>query len=77
MIYYVMTLIMLTIQILSFISTRFSQNALQAYKSSNKIISYNSVEKNNRSWSIITQNFNKNESKIELFDDPEKGKKLF
>ena len=46
----------------------------------NKLISVlilGSVEKNNRSGFNITQNSNKNESKIKLFDDPLKGKKLF
>ena len=42
----------------------------------NKLISWlilNSVEKNNRCGSNITQHSNKNETKIKLFDDPLKG----
>ena len=79
MIYYVMTLLMLTIENTRCVSTRFSQNVLQTCKSLNKLIGLlilNSVGKNNRSGSIITQNSNKNESKIKLFDEPLKGKKL-
>ena len=80
MIYYVMTLLLLTIQNSQCLSTRFSQNALQVCKSLNKLISLlilNSAEKNNRSGFIITQNSNKMDSKIKLFDDQLKGKRLF
>ena len=80
MIYYVMMLLILTIKNSQCLSTRFSQNALQTCKSSNKLISLlilNSVEKNNRNRSIITQNSNINECKIKLFNNPLKGKKLF
>ena len=66
MIYYVMALLMLTIGNSQCLSTRFSQNALQTFKSLNKLISlfiFNSVEKNNRSGSITTQNSSENENK--------------
>ena len=69
MIYYILTLLMLTIEISQCLSTIFSQNALQTCKSLNKFIGLlilNSVEKNNRSGFIITQNSNKNECKIKL-----------
>ena len=74
-----MGLQMLTI-VKPYLSTRFSQNELQTCKSLHKLISllfFYSVEKKNRSGSIITQNSNKNENEIRLLDDPLKGKKLF
>ena len=74
-----MTLLMLTIENSQFLSTRFYENVLQTCKRFNKLNSLlilNSVEKNNRSGSAITQKSNKNESKIKLFDNPLKGKKL-
>ena len=74
-----MMLLMLTIENSQYLSAKFSENALQTCKSLNKLNSLlilHSVEKNYRSGSIITQNSNKNESKIKLFDDPLKGKKL-
>ena len=80
MINYVIELLMLTIGNSQCLSTRFSKNALQTCKSLHKLISlliFNSVEKKNRSGSIITQNSNKNENKIKLLDNPLKGKKLF
>ena len=80
MIYYVMTLLILTFENSQCFYLQFSQNALQTCKSLNKLISLfilNSFQKNNRSGSIITQHSNKNESKIKLLDDPLKGKTLF
>ena len=52
------------------------ENLLKSVTNDARLISlliFSFVEINNRSGSIITQNSNKNESKIKLFDDPLKS----
>ena len=74
-----MALLMLTIGNSKCLSTRFSQTELQTCKSLDKLVSLLilTLLRKNRSGSIISQNSYKNENKIKLFDDPQKGKTLF